>query len=53
MESSEFESYFKHFPYLKNHNIGVFSINTIPKNIKYRNFCIINTDISTGSGKHW
>ena len=53
MQSSEFNNYFNTFPHLKNHFIGVFSINTLPKSIKYRKFCICNTDVQSGNGKHW
>ncbi|MBM3938634.1 MAG: hypothetical protein FJ333_08300 [Sphingomonadales bacterium] len=32
---------------------GIFSYDTIPKHFKNRNFIIVNTDISSGPGKHW
>jgi hypothetical protein len=53
MQSSEFEKYFNCIPILKNHFIGIFSIDTLPKVIKYRQFCICNTDVQSGNGKHW
>jgi hypothetical protein len=53
MQSSEFQKYFDSAPILKNHFIGVFSIDTLPKTIKYRKFCICNTDVQSGTGKHW
>jgi hypothetical protein len=53
MQSSEFINYFKSFPNVKNHFLGVFSINTLPKSIKHRKFCICNTDVESGNGKHW
>jgi hypothetical protein len=53
MQSSEFDNYFASFPNIKNHFLGVFSINTLPKLIKYRKFCICNTDVESGNGKHW
>jgi hypothetical protein len=53
MQSSEFQKYFDSSPVLKNHFIGVFSIDTLPKVIKYRKFCICNTDVQSGNGKHW
>ena len=31
---------------------GYFS-DTLPKTIKYRHFCICNTDVKSGEGKHW
>ncbi len=53
MQGTEFSTYFEKFPELKKHFIGVFSIDTLPKTIKYRTFCICNTDTQNGSGKHW
>ena len=53
MQGSEFYEYFDHFPYLKPRFKGIFAINTLPKFLKFRHFCICNTDISSGSGQHW
>ena len=53
MQGSEFHQYFDQFPFLKKHFVGVFSIDTLPKSLKYRHFCICNTDNSNGSGEHW
>jgi hypothetical protein len=53
MQSSDFQKYFECAPILKNHFIGIFSIDTLPKTIKYRQFCICNTDVQSGNGKHW
>jgi hypothetical protein len=53
MQSSDFEKYFDTFPQLKKHFKGIFSINTLPKSLKFRDFLICNTDISTGPGIHW
>jgi hypothetical protein len=53
MQSSDFEKYFNFFPNLKARLIGIFSIDTIPKKLKYRHFCIVNTDLSSNSGIHW
>ena len=53
MQSSEFQKYIDSTPVLKKHYIGVFSIDTLPKIIKYRKFCICNTDVQSGNGKHW
>jgi hypothetical protein len=53
MQGSEFEIYFEKFPELKKHFLGVFSIDTLPKKIKNRTFCICNTDVHNGLGKHW
>ena len=53
MQASEFNQYFDHFPFLKKHFVGIFAIDTLPKSLKFRKFCICNTDVSSGSGKHW
>jgi hypothetical protein len=53
MQASEFEQYFEKYPFLKKHFLGIFAIDTLPKLIKYRQFCICNTDKSTESGQHW
>ena len=53
MQSSEFEDYFVAYPLLKKHFKGTFSIDTLPKTLKYLDFCVCNTDISTGAGIHW
>jgi hypothetical protein len=53
MQSSDFENYLNFFPHLKDRLIGIFSIDTIPKRLKFRHFCIVNTDLSTNSGIHW
>jgi hypothetical protein len=53
MQSSEFEIYFKHFPYLNERFSGVFSIDTVPKKLKNRHFCIVNTDVASENGSHW
>ena len=34
--------------------LGVFAINTLSKiSLKNRQFCIVNTDFSSGPGIHW
>ena len=53
MQGHEFYDYFHKTPILKKNFKGVFAINTIPKNLKYRHFCICNTDKNNGSGIHW
>jgi hypothetical protein len=53
MQGFQFNKFFENFPYIRKHFTGVFSIDTLPKSIKYRHFCICNTDISTGEGQHW
>lgn len=53
MQGSKLNEYFQSFPFLKKHYDGIFAINTLPKSIKVRHFCICNTDESTGNGIHW
>jgi len=53
MQASEFQKYFEKFPFIKKYFLGIFAIDTLPKLIKYRHFCICNTDKSTESGQHW
>jgi hypothetical protein len=53
MQGSEFQTYFDKFPNLKKKFSGVFSIDTLPKRLKDRTFCICNTDTHNGVGKHW
>ena len=53
MQGLEITHFIDSFPNLKNHCKGVFAINTLPKTLKYRHFCICNTDFSDGSGIHW
>ena len=53
MESSEFAFYFSNFPTLLKLFDGVYSFDKIPTQIKLHHFIICNTDISSGSGKHW
>jgi hypothetical protein len=53
MQGSEFFEYIDKFPELKKHFAGIFSIDTLPKSLKYRTFCICNTDTQNGIGKHW
>ncbi|MBM3938637.1 MAG: hypothetical protein FJ333_08315 [Sphingomonadales bacterium] len=37
----------------KNFFYGICAADTIPKNLKENHFIIVNTDKSTGEGKHW
>lgn len=53
MQSNEFDLYFEKFPYLKNHFLGIFSIDNLPQTIPFRKFLICNTDIASGKGIHW
>ena len=53
MHAVEFNQYFENFPFLKNQFVGIFAIDTLPKTLKIKKFCICNTDLSSGEGKHW
>jgi hypothetical protein len=53
MQGHEFQRYFEKFPEINKCFIGIFSIDTLPKKLNYRTFCICNTDVQTGTGKHW
>lgn len=53
METSEFAHYFCKVPHLKNHFIGVFPIDKIPKNFKNKTFFVCNIDPSYKKGSHW
>ena len=53
MQGFELNDFLNHFPILKTHNRGIFAINTLPKSLKFRHFCICNTDVSDGAGIHW
>jgi hypothetical protein len=53
MQGVEFSKYFEKFPALQKCFNGVYSIDTLPKQFKYRTFCICNTDTHDGLGKHW
>jgi hypothetical protein len=53
MQGLEFQHYFDKFPELRKYFFGVFSIDTLPKRLKNRTFCICNTDTQIGLGKHW
>ena len=53
MQGFEFQQYFDKFPNLRKHFRGIFAIDTIPTILKDREFCICNTDKSSGNGIHW
>ncbi len=53
MQGFELIQYFEDFPELKKHFNGIYSIDTLPSTIKFRTFCICNTDFKNGFGKHW
>ncbi len=53
MLGSEFIDYFNKLPILMPHFNGVYSINTIPHQMKDRTFSIINLDPKNKPGSHW
>ena len=53
MQGFELTKFFDYLPNLKKHYRGIFSIDTLPKSLKLRQFLICNTDSSLGSGLHW
>jgi len=53
MLSSEFLDVFQNFPNIKEVYLGCYSSDKLPKKIQINQFCIVNTDISTGTGIHW
>jgi hypothetical protein len=50
MQGADLLQYFDHFSELKKYCDGIFSIDTIPKTIKFRHFLICNTDVKSGKG---
>ena len=53
MQGFEINNIFDSFPELKKHYKGIFAVDTIPNQLKFRHFCICNTDKSSGIGIHW
>lgn len=53
MISSEFALKLQSFPHLEKCFAGIYSSDTIPKNIKKNSFIICNTDTAQGRGIHW
>ena len=53
MQGFELSEFLTNLPNLKKHYRGIFSIDTLPKIIKLRQFLICNTDFSSGNGLHW
>lgn len=43
LEQFHFKKYFE----------GIFAADTVPKKLPNKHFLIVNTDVSSGSGKHW
>jgi len=52
MLASEILSHLQSFPF-KIHFGGIFSSDSIPKNLRNKHFLIVNTDVKSGPGKHW
>jgi len=53
MLSSELSTIILDVDSIKSHFLGCYSSDNLPKAIKKNQFAIVNTDISTGIGKHW
>lgn len=56
MLGSEIKDYFNNHPILKKHFVGVFAadqVQTVCKRLRNKNIAVLNTDISSGIGKHW
>ena len=53
MQGFEINDFFDSFPQLKKHYAGIFAVDTLPKQLKFRHFCVCNTDKSSGVGIHW
>jgi len=52
MLSTQISSKIEHFPF-KKYFSGIFAIDKIPRVLKNYHFIVVNTDISSGPGKHW
>lgn len=53
MQSHELINFIERIPSLKNHFIGVFSIDTLPTLLNNRQFLFCNTALSNSIGEHW
>lgn len=53
MQGSDLQSIIFKVPSLKNHFLGIFSIDTLPKSIKRRTFLFSNTSLQNEIGEHW
>lgn len=53
MQGSDLKSIICKIPCLRNHFLGIFSIDTLPKSIKSRTFLFSNTSVHTDVGEHW
>lgn len=53
MQSSDLKNILNQFPSISQNLYGVFSIDTVPKNIPKNHFVIINTEENSQPGKHW
>lgn len=53
MQGKEIANFIYNIPALKEHFQGIFSINTMPKSLKKRQFFISNIDKDTLPGSHW
>lgn len=53
MQTSDFNVFVDKFPFLKDHFLGVFALNTIPTRMKAKSCLIFNLDKSNEEGSHW
>jgi len=53
MQGNELESKINQINSIKNYFKGVFAINTLPKNLKIRDFLFCNEDKAENEGTHW
>lgn len=53
MQGSDLKSIILRVPSLKNHFLGIFSIDTLPNSINRRTFLFSNTSVQTEVGEHW
>lgn len=53
MQGSDLDTAIRNVPSLRNHFVGIFSIDTLPKSIKKRTFLFSNTALQNQIGEHW
>lgn len=56
MRGSDIQEYFEKHPILKRHFLGIYAADELRKvrrRLRNRTLAIINTDVSSGTGKHW
>jgi len=53
MQTSDFKVFIDQFPCLKDHFLGVYSLDTIPKRMKTKTCLIFNDQKAEMPGRHW